>query len=214
MPLPPPSSLASLKSRLVRAFRRRLIQVVLEKRPLNGCLSVCLLLLLLADITKHPVSDNLWIVIYQWLCTIIFTQELCLTHWSWPTTHWKPPLQCWMCNQMSITDWTFCPQQDVQQQQQLQQPFYIPLSGTTRVSRYQKKHSPTHHPDHHPIFISFFHLPLSISSSLLKLCAWQSFCTTSFHVLTAMYTCACLRLTALTAQSTSSSSSSSKVTYS
>ena len=23
------------------------------------------------------------------------------------------------------------------------------MSGTTRVSRYQKKHSPTHHPDHH-----------------------------------------------------------------
>jgi len=27
-----------------------------------------------------------------------------------------------------------------------QQPFYGPLSGTTRVSRAQKKHSPTHHP--------------------------------------------------------------------
>ena len=27
-----------------------------------------------------------------------------------------------------------------------QQPFYGPLSGTTRVSRYQKKHSPTHPP--------------------------------------------------------------------
>jgi len=69
------------------------------------------------------------------------------------------------------------------QQQQQQQPFYGPLSGTTRVSRYQKKHSPTHHPDHHPIFISFCHLPRSIASSLFKLCAWQSFCTTSFHVL-------------------------------
>jgi len=64
-----------------------------------------------------------------------------------------------------------------------QQPFYGPLSGTTRVSWYQKKHLPTHHPDHHPIFISFFHLPRSIASSLFKLCAWQSFCTTSFHVL-------------------------------
>jgi len=53
----------------------------------------------------------------------------------------------------------------------------------TRVSRYQKKHSPTHHPDHHPIFISFFHLPQSIASSLFKLRAWQSFCTTSLHVL-------------------------------
>jgi len=58
-----------------------------------------------------------------------------------------------------------------------------PLSGTTRVSRYQKKHSPTRHPDHHSIFISFFHLPPSIASSLFKLRAWQSFCTTSFHVL-------------------------------
>jgi len=39
----------------------------------------------------------------------------------------------------------------------------------------------THHPDHHPTFISFFHLPRSIASSLFKLCAWQSFCTTSVH---------------------------------
>jgi len=60
---------------------------------------------------------------------------------------------------------------------------YCPLSVTTRVSWYQKKHSPTHHPDHHPIFISFFHLPRSIASSLFKLHAWQSFCTTSLHVL-------------------------------
>jgi len=66
---------------------------------------------------------------------------------------------------------------------QQQQPFYGPLSGTTRVSQYQKKHSPTHYPDHHPIFISFFHLPQSIASSLFKLHAWQSFRTTSFHVL-------------------------------
>ena len=66
---------------------------------------------------------------------------------------------------------------------QKQQPFYGPLSGSTRVSRYQKKHSPTHHPDHHPIFISFFHLPRSTASFLFKLHAWQSFCTTSIHVL-------------------------------
>ena len=51
------------------------------------------------------------------------------------------------------------------------------------MSRYQNKHSPTPHPDHHPFFISFFHLPRSITSSLFKLRAWQSFCTTSFHVL-------------------------------
>ena len=55
-----------------------------------------------------------------------------------------------------------------------------PLSGTTQVSLYlKKKHSPTHHPDQ-PIFISLFHLPRSIASSLY---AWQSFCTTSLHVL-------------------------------
>ena len=41
----------------------------------------------------------------------------------------------------------------------------------------------TLHPDHHPIFISFIHLPLSIASSLFKLRGWQSFRTTSFHVL-------------------------------
>ena len=40
-----------------------------------------------------------------------------------------------------------------------------------------------HHPDHHLIFISFFHLPGSIASSLFKLSAWQSFCTTSLHVI-------------------------------
>jgi len=39
------------------------------------------------------------------------------------------------------------------------QPFYGPFSGTTQVSQYQKKHSPTHTcTDHQPSFISFFHL--------------------------------------------------------
>ena len=66
---------------------------------------------------------------------------------------------------------------------QQQQPFYGPLPGTTRVSLYQKKHSPTHQHDHHPVFISFFHIPRSLASSLFKLRALQSFCTTSLHVL-------------------------------
>ena len=41
MPLPPktPSSLASFKSRWVLPFECRLAQVVLEKRPFNGCSS-------------------------------------------------------------------------------------------------------------------------------------------------------------------------------
>ena len=62
---------------------------------------------------------------------------------------------------------------------QQEQPIYGLLSCTSWVSWYQKKHSPTHH----PIFISFFHLPRSIASSLFELRAWQSFCTTSLHVL-------------------------------
>ena len=50
------------------------------------------------------------------------------------------------------------------------------LSGTTRVGRYQKKHSPTHtHPDHQTSFINFLHLLWSTASSLFNLCAWQSF---------------------------------------
>jgi len=59
-----------------------------------------------------------------------------------------------------------------------------PLSGTTQVGRYQKKHSPTHtQPDHQKSFISFLHLLWSIVSSLFNLCAWQSFSTTSLQVL-------------------------------
>jgi len=38
-----PSSFASFKSRLVLSFWYRLMQVVLEKRPLNGC-SSCIVL--------------------------------------------------------------------------------------------------------------------------------------------------------------------------
>ena len=72
-------------------------------------------------------------------------------------------------NQQTETDTHFAWQQ---QQQQL---FYGPLSGTVWVSWYQKKYSPTHHPGHHAIFISFFHLPRSVASSLFKLSAWQSF---------------------------------------
>ena len=42
----------------------------------------------------------------------------------------------------------------------------------------------THHPPSWSsnLIISFFHVPRSTASSLFKLCAWQSFCTTSFHV--------------------------------
>jgi len=108
-------------------FCCRLIQVVLEKRPLNGCSS---------------------------------SSRVAIKHAR-------------VCVLMCMRECTY----------KQQQSFYVPLSGTTRVSQYQKKHSPTRHPDHHPIFIIFFHLLRSIASSLFKLHAWQSFCTTSFHVL-------------------------------
>jgi len=64
------------------------------------------------------------------------------------------------------------------------QPFNGPWSGTTRVGRYQKKHSPTHtHPDHRTSFINFLHLLWSIASSLFSLRAWQSSLKTSLQVL-------------------------------
>ena len=48
--------------------------------------------------------------------------------------------------------------------------FNGPLSGTTRVGQYQKKHSPTHtHPDHQTSFINFLHLLRSTASSLFNL---------------------------------------------
>ena len=64
------------------------------------------------------------------------------------------------------------------------QPFNGLLSGTTRVGRYQKKHSPTHtHPDDRTSFIIFLHLQRSTASSLFSLRACQSSRTTSLQVL-------------------------------
>ena len=64
------------------------------------------------------------------------------------------------------------------------QPFNGPMSGTTRVGRYQKKHLSTHtHPVHQTSFINFLHLLRSIASSFFNLHAWQSFSATSVHVL-------------------------------
>ena len=56
------------------------------------------------------------------------------------------------------------------------QPFNGPLTETTWVGRYQKKHSPTHtHPDHQTSFINFLHLLRSIASSLFNLRADSPF---------------------------------------
>jgi len=54
------------------------------------------------------------------------------------------------------------------------------LSGTTRVSQYQKKHSPTHtYRGHQSSLICFLHLSRSMASSLFNLRVWQSFSTIS-----------------------------------
>ena len=61
------------------------------------------------------------------------------------------------------------------------QLFNGPLSGSTKVGRYQKKHSPTQshaHPDHQTSFINFHHLLWSVASSMFNLRAWQSFSPT------------------------------------
>ena len=61
------------------------------------------------------------------------------------------------------------------------------LSGTTRVGRYQKKHSPAHtHPGQRTSFITFLNLQWSTASSLFSLRAWQSSRTTSFQVLSGL----------------------------
>ena len=55
-------------------------------------------------------------------------------------------------------------------QQQEQQPFNGRLSGTTRVGRYQKKHSPAHtNPGQRTSFITFLHLQQTTASSLFSL---------------------------------------------
>ena len=56
------------------------------------------------------------------------------------------------------------------------------LSGTTRVSRYQKKHSPTHTFCGQSFLICFLHLLWSMASSLFNLRAQQSFSTISLQV--------------------------------
>ena len=56
------------------------------------------------------------------------------------------------------------------------------LSGTTRVRRYQNKHSPTHtYRGHQSSLICFLHLIRSMAS-LFNLCAWQSFSAISLQV--------------------------------
>ena len=60
------------------------------------------------------------------------------------------------------------------------QPALWILSGTTQVSWYQKKHSPTHtYRGHQSSLICFIHLIRSMASSLFNPRAWRSFSTIS-----------------------------------
>ena len=52
------SSCALLKSRLVWPFRCRVSQVVLEKKSLNGCLSVCWILFLISFLRWTKILHN------------------------------------------------------------------------------------------------------------------------------------------------------------
>jgi len=64
------------------------------------------------------------------------------------------------------------------------QLFNGPLSGTTRMGLYKKKHLPTHtHSDHQTSFVNFLHLLRSTASSLFSLHARQSSLTASLQVL-------------------------------
>jgi len=61
------------------------------------------------------------------------------------------------------------------------QPFNGLWSGTTRVGRYQEKHSPTHtHPVQLTSFINFLHVLRSIASSLFNL-SWTNVMTNVTH---------------------------------
>ena len=62
------------------------------------------------------------------------------------------------------------------------------LSGTTHVSRYQKKHSPSHnYRGHQSSFICFIHLIRFVASSLFNLHAWQSFFSQSLSKFSLVY---------------------------
>ena len=58
-------SLASVKSRLVLPFWYRLTWVVLEKRPLNGCVYVCVVDKKLNFLTEHSLASTLMIGSYE-----------------------------------------------------------------------------------------------------------------------------------------------------
>ena len=100
MPLHPetPSSLAPFKSRLVLPFWCRFTQVVLEKRPLNGCSSSSSILLL---IVQHAV-----------MCLFRYLELLSPVAWICSTVLLNVHLSMWgiflLYNEMYICSRIFC----------------------------------------------------------------------------------------------------------
>jgi len=120
-------SLASVKSRLVLPFWYQLTRVVLDKRPLNGC--VCVLLccstmqqtnhkrvldVAFLNSCRRSLSDNnaTRCVLY---CTTPETTQTLSFSWNWST----------FCSYSMFRTHTHT------------HPFNGPFSGTTQVSRYQ-----------------------------------------------------------------------------
>ena len=84
------SSFASFKSRLVLPFWYRLTQVVLEKRPLNGCSSS---------------YDALWLDITEALLTA-FLIKFCASSDCLLTASWTVPLQVIQVTHWRLLNWT------------------------------------------------------------------------------------------------------------
>jgi len=104
---------------------------------------------------------------------------------AWQVCHWQALLGGRSSSWIQRCMWHSVRllRQRVSQIQQQQQPFYGPFRPG--LPRWASTRRNTHPPTVLIIIqflISFFHLPRSIASSLFKLRAWQSFCTTSLHV--------------------------------
>ena len=125
-------------------------RVVPDKGPLNGCVCVCVCYLTRSSATADRSHD---VMCQSKSCQLLQQNK------SVETTGTSSP------EQREVMEWV---------NQQQQQPFNGRLSGTTRVGRYQKKHS-----GQRTSFITFLHLQWSTASSLFSLRAWQSSRTTS-----------------------------------
>ena len=128
-------------------------------------------------------------LLYTWswqpdskICWMLLSYSVVPSVWdhvspSWSTSKWIILYVADIVHATSNTFLSYCAHTHTQ-------PFNGPWSGTTRLGRYQKKHSPTHtHPDHRISFINFVHLLPSIASSVFSLLASQSSLTTSLQVL-------------------------------